>query len=89
MQQAHVFISGRVQGVSYRYFVLQNAQELGITGWVRNIDDGRVEAVFQGEKGHIDQMLALCKEGPSLAEVNHIDNTWEEGKELFDQFSIT
>lgn len=88
MQQAHVFISGVVQGVSFRQFVKSNARPLCITGWVRNTEDGGVEAVFCGEKEKIEEMIELCKKGPMLAEVKHVGFDWEEPTE-FDEFRIT
>ncbi len=56
MVQAHIFFSGTVQGIGFRYAVLQSAQNLKITGWVRNLDDGRVEAVFEGPKEDIEKL---------------------------------
>lgn len=88
MHQAHVFISGIVQGVGYRYFVKENATKLGLKGWVRNAKDGRVEAVFQGEEKVIEQLIELCKEGPYLAEVNEVVFEWESVKDDFADFSI-
>jgi acylphosphatase len=87
MKQAHVFISGFVQGVSFRYFVKTNAQKLGLAGWVRNTEDGGVEAVFSGEKEKIEEMIALCRKGPMLAEVKHLGFEWEEAEE-FGGFTI-
>lgn len=89
MKQAHVFISGVVQGVGYRYFVRNNARKLGLTGWVRNTEDGGVEAVFQGEEKIIEQMVALCRQGPFLSVVKQIGFEWEEQEELFSEFSVT
>lgn len=88
MQQAHVFISGTVQGVGFRYFVRSNAQKLGLTGWVRNTEDGGVEAVMQGDKEKIEEMIGLCRKGPMLSEVEHIGFEWEEEEEKFDDFRI-
>lgn len=88
-QQAHVFISGTVQGVGYRYFVRSNAKQLGLTGWVRNTEDGGVEAVFQGEKEKIEEMIGICRQGPMLSEVEHIGFEWEEITEQFSEFSIS
>ena len=87
MKQVHLFISGIVQGVSFRYFVKINAQKLGITGWVQNTEDGGVEGVFCGEKENIEKMIELCKKGPMLAEVKHLGYDWEEG-ENFEGFTI-
>lgn len=87
MQQAHVFISGDVQGVGYRAFVRKNARQLGLTGWVRNTEDGGVEAVFTGEKEKVEDMIKQCNEGPFLAEVKHIGFEWEDS-ENFTDFTI-
>jgi len=69
----HIFIDGRVQGVWFRGWTIQQATALGITGWVRNRSDGRVEAVFSGEPSHIDAMLERCRKGPPLARVDSLD----------------
>ena len=86
MLQAHVFISGTVQGVGYRYFVRSNAKKLGLTGWVRNVEDGGVEAVMQGEKEAIEKMISLCRQGPMLSEVEHIGFEWEEVEKNLQDF---
>lgn len=86
MKQAHLFISGYVQGIGYRQFVKANATRLGLTGWIRNLLDNRVEAVFQGDKKAIEKMLALCKTGPMLAEIKDIVVTWEKADRQFDTF---
>ncbi len=88
MKQAHVFISGSVQGIGYRQFVKSNARTLGLTGWVRNTEDGGVEAVFQGDEKVIEQMLDVCKKGPFLAEVKQFGFEWGEGEEAFEEFHI-
>jgi len=68
----HVFIDGRVQGVWFRGWTAQQASRLGLSGWVRNLRDGRVEAVFSGDAAQVDTMLALCHSGPPLARVDNI-----------------
>lgn len=88
MQQAHLFISGKVQGVGYRYFVKSNAKKLGLTGWVRNTEDGGVEAVLAGTQELIEQMIGICRQGPPLSEVEHLGFEWEEGEESFEGFTI-
>jgi acylphosphatase len=60
----HVFVSGRVQGVGYRVSTYRMALQLGLKGWVKNLADGRVEAVFEGEKMVVDRMLEWCRQGP-------------------------
>ena len=71
-QQAHVFVSGQVQGVSFRDATRQQAEQLGLKGWVRNTDDNRVEAVFEGEPDAVSQMVEWCKSGPSSADVEDV-----------------
>jgi acylphosphatase len=70
---AHVLIRGLVQGVSFRYYTRQMAEQLGLSGWVRNLADGRVEALFEGEESAVEQMLAWCREGPSAASVEAVE----------------
>ena len=75
--RAHLFIDGRVQGVFYRAFTSDQASELGLNGWVRNMPDGRVEAVFEGREVLIEQAIIACKRGPAGARVTNVDVTWE------------
>ncbi len=88
MKQAHVFISGSVQGVGYRQFVKHTARKLDLTGWVRNTEDGGVEAVLQGEESMIEVMIEQCKKGPILSEVEHCGYEWEESEEVYDNFKL-
>jgi acylphosphatase len=69
----HVFVSGRVQGVAFRHYALKTANSLNLGGWVRNLKDGRVEAVFEGEDAAVEAMLAWCRRGPTSARVAHVD----------------
>ncbi|MEX2012769.1 MAG: acylphosphatase [Candidatus Levyibacteriota bacterium] len=82
----HVLISGFVQGVGFRHFVRKNARDLGITGYVKNLPDRRVEGKFSGDKEKVEELILLCKKGPFLSEVENVDvkNIPEEG---FDSFS--
>jgi len=75
--RAYLFIEGRVQGVFYRAFIRELAYNLGLNGWVKNLRDGRVEAVFEGEKGLIDKAVKECYAGPPGARVADIDVKWE------------
>jgi acylphosphatase len=75
--RAHLLIEGRVQGVFYRYFTREIAYNLGLKGWVRNLRDGRVEALFEGEKDIIEQAIKECYKGPPGASVTGIDVKWE------------
>jgi len=70
--RAHVFVSGRVQGVYYRANTRDTARERGVDGWVRNLDDGRVEAVFEGAPDAVESMVEWCHEGPPRANVTDV-----------------
>ena len=87
--RARVIISGRVQGVGYRYSTLHTAEQLGLTGWCRNHPDTSVEALFEGERQAIDKMLAWCWQGPPLARVDDIQVTWEPVNGAYTAFTIT
>ncbi len=76
--RAHVFISGQVQGVFFRQEAKDRARTRGVGGWVRNLPDGRVEAVFEGTTGSVESMIDWCRRGPRLARVDSIDVEWEE-----------
>lgn len=77
MKRMHVLISGRVQGVFFRAETLRAALSLSLAGWVRNREDGRVEALFEGEGESVDRMLAWCRQGPPRARVDRVDMTEE------------
>ena len=72
--RAHVFVSGRVQGVGYRAWTIRTAKALSICGWVRNLDDDRVEAVLEGAKDLVEQMIAEMHKGPTFAKVSEVDS---------------
>ncbi|VUD53782.1 Acylphosphatase [Thalassocella blandensis] len=84
------YASGRVQRVGFRNFVQETATKFGLTGYVRNLSDGRVEFVLQGEQTQIDNALERIKIGPSYAKVESIDCSQpaEHGDEVFRDFSI-
>ncbi len=71
-QSVRVVIKGRVQGVWYRGWTVETAQALGLHGWVCNLDDGSVEAVFSGPARDVDAMLARCHQGPPAARVSSV-----------------
>ncbi|MBM4046774.1 MAG: acylphosphatase [Planctomycetes bacterium] len=76
-KRAHVLISGRVQGVWFRGYTQEQAVELDVNGWVRNLRDGRVEAVFEGDENAVQQMVNWCHVGPPSARVTKVEVTWE------------
>lgn len=88
MKRAHVLISGRVQGIYFRVHTQSVANQLGLTGWVKNLPDGRVEAVFEGLAEVVRQMIEWCRQGPSGARVDRVDLSWEDFRREFQGFSI-
>jgi acylphosphatase len=78
MRCVRVRISGRVQGVFFRVSCARLADELGLSGWVRNLPDGDLEAVFQGSGSAVEDMVAWCREGPPHAHVDAVDVRTEE-----------
>jgi len=70
--RAHVLVSGRVQGVFFRATTRDEAREAGVDGWVRNLADGRVEAVFEGARSAVESMVEFCGEGPPAARVEDV-----------------
>ncbi len=86
---AKVLISGRVQGVFFRMETKQAAERFDITGWVKNRNDGTVEALFEGQKENIDQILKWCEKGPPLSKVNHVGLTHQKYSGQFKTFKIT
>jgi acylphosphatase len=73
----HVLIEGRVQGVFFRAATRDEAGALGLAGWVRNLADGRVEAIFEGERPALEKLLAWCRRGPPYAYVDHLEVEWQ------------
>jgi acylphosphatase len=67
-----VRIEGRVQGVGFRYFVYKHARRKGVRGWVKNLDDGRVEAYFEGDQNQLDSIVELCRQGPAGSKVKDL-----------------
>ncbi|MBN2014619.1 MAG: acylphosphatase [Candidatus Altiarchaeota archaeon] len=86
--QAHVYVSGRVQGVFFRASTRDEARRLGLTGWVSNLPDGRVEAVFEGEEDLVKEMVGWCHHGPSYASVSDVKTEFNKASEKFRDFEI-
>ena len=78
--RAHVYVTGRVQGVFFRAETAEFARELGLTGWVRNLPDGRVEALFEGEKEDVEKAVDFCRRGPRGAYVSDLNIEREQWK---------
>lgn len=86
--QAHLLISGRVQGVCFRAETQKAAARYGVTGWVRNKRDGRVEAVVEGKKADVVSLLNWCETGPPISRVDNVDVTWQDYRGEFTEFDI-
>ena len=87
-KRAHVLVSGRVQGVSFRYYTVQEAESVGVDGWVRNLWDGRVEAIFEGAEDAVQHMVNWVRHGPSSAQVEDCNVEWLEPAGEFDTFRV-
>jgi len=88
MKRLHIFVSGIVQGVFFRQNTLMKAREIGVYGWVKNLRDGRVEIVCEGDEESLKKMAAWCKKGPEGAYISGLDMQWEEFKDEFKNFRI-
>jgi acylphosphatase len=86
--RVHVVVSGKVQGVWYRASTKQKADELGLTGWVKNTANGDVEGEFEGDDSIIHEMIAWCRKGPSLAQVSDVKVTPKQYVGTFSGFTI-
>ena len=87
--RVHVWIKGRVQGVFFRTYTRDAAQSIGVTGWVRNLPDGRVEAVFEGESDKVERMIEWCREGTPMSRIERVDLLEEVYTGDFDRLAIT
>lgn len=74
----HVLISGRVQGVGFRHFTKTNADDFGVKGWVKNLDNGKVEAVFEGKESDVQALIGKIKAGPAFGKVSEIETEQTE-----------
>ncbi len=86
--RAHVIIQGLVQGVFFRASTKEKAVQLGVGGWVRNLTGGDVEALFEGEKKKVEEIVAWCYKGPAGARVMKVDLDWEPYKGEFRYFDV-
>ena len=87
-KRVHVWIEGRVQGVFFRAFTRDTAISLGVAGWVRNLPDGRVEAVIEGDADRVDRMLQWCYQGSPYSQVDHVEVREEAYHAEHDGFEI-
>lgn len=87
-ERLHALVEGVVQGVGFRYFVTNYAEELQITGWVRNLWDGRVEVMAEGPKTTLEILLKHLQEGPRGANVSKVDVQWQAATNEFKDFRV-
>ena len=76
--RAHVFVEGRVQGVFFRWETRTMAQSSSLAGWIRNLPDGRVEAVIEGSRSSVQRLISWMRKGPPAAEVSRVEVDWQE-----------
>jgi len=86
--RVHIFVSGRVQGIFFRENTKKKAEKLAISGWVKNLRDGRLEAVFEGDRENIEKMVNWAKKGPIWAKIDDFSLVWEDYQGEFKEFSI-
>lgn len=88
MVRAHILVSGRVQGVFFRSETSYEAEKRGVKGWIRNLPDGKVEAIFEGEEESVRELVEFCRHGPLGAKVAKVDVTWENHTGEFRRFEV-
>ncbi|MDX1616685.1 MAG: acylphosphatase [Candidatus Promineifilaceae bacterium] len=88
MKRLEATMSGRVQGVSFRYYTRREARRLGLTGWVRNEPDGTVQVVAEGSEEDLEALLNFLRDGPPAARVQNVDASWASREQQFSSFQI-
>jgi acylphosphatase len=89
VERLHGLIHGDVHGVGFRYFLMREAQRLGLRGWVRNRDDGTVEFIAEGRRSDLDRLKQAAERGPQLAQVEKVDAEWSSATGGLDSFDLT
>ena len=87
-ERAHVYVSGDVQGVFFRDSTRQRAQQLGLSGWVKNLPDGRVEALFEGPSQEVREMVRWCEQGPPHAAVENVEVEFDTARGAVSGFEV-
>jgi len=88
LKAINVIIHGNIQGVFFRAFVKEKADDLRLVGWVQNTSDGTVEILAQGREENLKKLIGYCKEGPRFAKIDRVEIKWEEASGEFDKFMI-
>ena len=89
MERVRIKVNGRVQGVFFRAHAQEKAASLGLTGWVRNTEDGGVEATAEGDRNALENLVIWCRKGPPAAKVNSVDVEWTEATGEYKGFRVT
>lgn len=87
-ERLHAIVDGRVQGVGFRYFVRENAAALGLTGWVRNLWDDRVELTAEGSREQLERLLSFVRRGPRAAFVTQVKTDWQPASGEYKDFRV-
>ena len=88
IKRIHLFVSGVVQGVCFRYYTKKMALELGLTGWVRNLINARVEILAEGNESSLKELVQWSRRGPPNARVDHVEETWLCASNEFSDFTV-
>lgn len=88
LKQAHLYIKGDVIGVGFRAWTKIQAKITGVTGWVRNHQDGFVEAIVQGNEDKVNSIVESLKKGPPVSRVDDVEVYFQDAKEIYDSFEI-
>ena len=88
MSCAHILVTGVVQGVGFRYFVVTHARNMGLTGWARNLPNGDVEIEAAGERGMVDELIKKIRIGPVAAHVASVNCEWLEDEKTYRDFEV-
>ncbi|OGG24004.1 hypothetical protein A3A79_02295 [Candidatus Gottesmanbacteria bacterium RIFCSPLOWO2_01_FULL_43_11b] len=88
MKRAHLIISGDVQGVGFRAWIVRQAKEFSLTGWVKNREDGAVELVAEGVRQSLEELIKRCQHGPEVSWVEKVDVAWKEASNEFVSFDV-
>ncbi len=89
LERLHGLVKGDVQGVGFRFFMIRRAQALGLSGWVRNRDDGTVEFVAEGSRLELEQLERAAREGPRMARITAVEANWSSATGDLERFDIT
>jgi acylphosphatase len=87
-ERLHALVEGRVQGVGFRYFVMTAAQELNLTGWVRNCFDGNVEVTAEGMRKDLETLIFFLRKGPRGSFVSGVSTNWQQATNEFSRFDV-